>query len=434
MHPYLHLFPSKITLDTYFSSLFSASSLEDMYTLLKCSYMRRFEPGTSTKPGDFFKCHNPFQSWQGCPSRVSDTYSKIIITANQQRFFFLITVFVNEHYGTRSGFYLSASCVALGSCVFFFIDAHKKSVALRRKMHVSSTEEEHNQSNEDLHQLSVHEDALALAIDNHEQRLMYLKSIAAATRLRNNDGSGITSGRLSPFAAKADCMRKKSSFELATNTLVLPPAELTCISEEEAILENFLEDCVWKSGQMSQNKREGNFSQNDRDGEEEEEEEEEGTKGESVSTSFASERMKCHGSGSRGEKRRRRSFEDVSLSLRDSDDDCLINSIKRKVLEDNAMKGEEEIVEQCPCCKRCIIECDVQLSEDIYERAPVIFEQSSTDEDEEKQDKPTRKMTRVPSIESNSDSNECDDGDGNFNGQNIVLNENQIKESEKLSV
>lgn len=387
--------------------------------------MKRFEPGTSIEPGDFFKCHNPFRSWQGSPSRVSDTYSKII-TANL-RYFFYITVFVNEHYGTRSGFYLSASCVALGSCIFFFIDAHKKSVALRRKMHVSSEEEEQNHSNEDLHQLSVHEDALALAIDSHEQKLMYLKSIAAATRLRNSDGSGTTSGRLSPFAAKADCMRKKNSFELVTNTLVLPPAELTCISEEEAILENFLEDCVWKSGQISQNKRERNFSENDQN------EEEDGTK-ESVSSSFASERIRsCHGS-SRGGKRRR-SFEDVSLSLRDSDDDCLINSIKRKVLEENAMKGEEEIVEQCPCCKRCIVECDVELSEDVYERAPVIFEQSSTDEDEEKQEKPARKMTRVPSIESNSDSNESnDDFKEVLNGKNMSSKENQIKESGKLSV
>lgn len=300
-------------------------------------------------------------------------------------------------------------------------------------MHALQTEAQ-SQSSEDLHQLSVHEDALALAIDTHEQRLMYLKSIAAASGLRKSDGSGTTSGRLSPFAAKADCMRRKSSFELATNSLVLPLAELTCISEEEAILENFLEDCVWKSGQMSQNKREGkNFSsKNDQnDGEDEEEEEDEHGNKESVSSSFASERMKCHGS-SRGGKRRRRSFEDVSSSLRDSDVDCLINSIKRKALEENAMKGEEEIVEQCPCCRRCIIECDVELCEDVYERAPVIFEQSSTDEDEEKPDKPTRKMTRAPSIESNSDSNECDDE--GFTGQNIILNDNQIKESEKLSV
>lgn len=293
-------------------------------------------------------------------------------------------------------------------------------------MHVSQTSEHQSDelANGDLQQLSSHDDALAMAIDTHEQRLLYLKSIAAA-RVRNSDSTETTSGRLSPFAAKADCMRKRSAFELGSNTLVLPPAELTCISEEEAILENFLEDCVWKSGQMSQNK-EGNFSENEQN-------EEEGAK-ESVSSSFASERMKCR--ESRRGVRTRGSFEDVSLSLRDSDDDCLINSIKRKVLEENAMKGDEEIVEQCPCCKRCIVECDVELSEDVFERAPVIFEQSSTDEEEEREQKPGRKITRVPSIESNSDSN---GGDDEFNeetsrGQNIAQNENRYKQEEPLSV
>lgn len=343
---------------------------------------------------------------------------------------------MNEHYGTRSGFYLSASCVALGSCVFFFIDAHKKSVAMRRKRHVSQTDEHHDSGEhaiDDVHQLnSVPEDALALAIDTHEQRLMYLKSIAAA-RFRNNDESGTTSGRLSPFAAKAECMRKKSAFELTGNTLVLPPAELTCISEEEAILENFLEDCVWKSGQMSQNKEDGeNFSENDQN-------EEERAKG-SVSSSFASERMKCHEHHSKG-RTRRGSFEDVSLSLRDSDDDCLINSIKRRVLEENAMKGDEEIVEQCPCCKRCIVECDVELSEDVYERAPVIFEQSSSDEEElmEKEQQTRRKLSRAASIQSNSDSNGSNQNvNKNFNeslhDQNISLHDIQSNPGGQLAV
>lgn len=332
---------------------------------------------------------------------------------------------------------MSASCVALGSCVFFFIDAHKKSVERRRRI---QTDEHHGSDDvqvaiEDLNPLSVHEDALALAIDTHEQRLLYLKSIAAA-RYRNNsnDEKGrsteTTSGRLSPFAAKADCMRRKSGtfgeFGNNSNALVLPPAELTCISEEEAILENFLEDCVWNSGQMShQNKQQGeNCSeqeQNYSEQEQNEEEEEEGTKVGSASSSFVSVQLKCH-----GVRRRVGSCEDVSLSLRDSDDDrCLINSIKRKVLEENALKGDEEIVEQCPCCKRCIVECDVELSEDVYERAPVIFEQSSTDEEDEGRNQTsTRKLTRNPSIESNSESDDDDDLNADdFNGKKIPLNQ-----------
>ena len=337
---------------------------------------------------------------------------------------------------------MSASCVALGSCVFFFIDAHKKSVERRRRI---QTDEHHGSDDvqvaiEDLNPLSVHEDALALAIDTHEQRLLYLKSIAAA-RYRNSSSdekvtsTETTSGRLSPFAAKADFMRRKSGtfseFGNNSNTLVLPPAELTCISEEEAILENFLEDCVWNSGQMSHpNKQQGencseqeqNYSEQEQNYSEQEqnEEEEEGTKVGSASSSFASVRLKCH-----GVKRRVGSFEDVSLSLRDSDDDrCLINSIKRKVLEENALKGDEEIVEQCPCCKRCIVECDVELSEDVYERAPVIFEQSSTDEEDEGRNQAsTRKLTRNPSIESNSESNDDDLNADDFNGKNTPLNQ-----------
>lgn len=282
---------------------------------------------------------------------------------------------------------------------------------------------------EDLNPLSVHEDALALAIDTHEQRLLYLKSIAAA-RYRNSGSdekvtsTETTSGRLSPFAAKADCMRRKSGtfneFGNNSNTLVLPPAELTCISEEEAILENFLEDCVWNSGQMSHPNKQRGEDCSEQEQNEEEEEENEGTKVGSVSSSFASVQLKCH-----RVERRVGSFEDVSLSLRDSDDDrCLINSIKRKVLEENALKGDEEIVEQCPCCKRCIVECDVELSEDVYERAPVIFEQSSTDEEDEGRNQAsTRKLTRNPSIESNSESNDEDLNADDFNGKNIPLNQ-----------
>lgn len=37
------------------------------------------------------------------------------------------TVFLNEHFESKGGFYLSSSCLALGSVIFFLIDAHKSS-------------------------------------------------------------------------------------------------------------------------------------------------------------------------------------------------------------------------------------------------------------------------------------------------------------------
>ncbi|CAG2173015.1 unnamed protein product, partial [Oppiella nova] len=45
-----------------------------------------------------------------------------------------ISAFLNEHFGDRTGFYLSSLCIALGSLVLFFIDAHKKRVAKKRKI------------------------------------------------------------------------------------------------------------------------------------------------------------------------------------------------------------------------------------------------------------------------------------------------------------
>lgn len=52
----------------------------------------------------------------------------------------LFLAFLNEHYGRRSGYYLSSGCAALGSCVLFFIDAHKKREAKKRQLSSSGTE------------------------------------------------------------------------------------------------------------------------------------------------------------------------------------------------------------------------------------------------------------------------------------------------------
>jgi len=46
----------------------------------------------------------------------------------------ICVAFLSEKYGQRAGFYFSAATVALGSLVFFFIDAHKKQVAKKRKL------------------------------------------------------------------------------------------------------------------------------------------------------------------------------------------------------------------------------------------------------------------------------------------------------------
>ena len=48
---------------------------------------------------------------------------------------FKIAVFLNDHFSSKIGFYLSSACLALGSIVFFLIDAHKASKSRHNKHH-----------------------------------------------------------------------------------------------------------------------------------------------------------------------------------------------------------------------------------------------------------------------------------------------------------
>lgn len=44
-------------------------------------------------------------------------------------------MFLNDHFSSKIGFYLSSACLALGSIVFFLIDAHKASKSRHNKHH-----------------------------------------------------------------------------------------------------------------------------------------------------------------------------------------------------------------------------------------------------------------------------------------------------------
>ncbi|RWS18000.1 monocarboxylate transporter 12-like protein [Dinothrombium tinctorium] len=153
-----------------------------------------------------------------------------------------ITGFLNEHYGDRSGFYLSSFCTALGSFVMFFIDAHKKNIAKKRKL--SSPENSalggHDISNQ-LSRLSSHDSRIfinSLSGNMRTMRRTSADSIAdASLQFTRTAPATIVPIRNHPYAFGRSNSVFSSTFGGPLN------AELTCISEE-VIMENFMDNFV----------------------------------------------------------------------------------------------------------------------------------------------------------------------------------------------
>lgn len=63
-----------------------------------------------------------------------------------------LAVFLNDHFSSKIGFYLSSACLALGSMVFFLIDAHKASKSRHKNdSHNYSLEKDRNTFTQDTH-------------------------------------------------------------------------------------------------------------------------------------------------------------------------------------------------------------------------------------------------------------------------------------------
>ncbi|XP_054163328.1 uncharacterized protein LOC128961148 [Oppia nitens] len=171
-----------------------------------------------------------------------------------------ISAFLNDHFGDRSGYYMSSLCIALGSLVLFFIDAHKKRVAKKRKISsVSGTE----MANDVVSRRCSHEPSMdlhqylpALRAPNDTFDVNYnrftgntrvndmntFNSIAVnhMDLVRNNQNNNNNNNHI----INSNNNRTSRSNSIFSSTLGGPiNGELTCISEE-IVLDNLLEDTI----------------------------------------------------------------------------------------------------------------------------------------------------------------------------------------------
>ncbi|RWS22557.1 monocarboxylate transporter 10-like protein, partial [Leptotrombidium deliense] len=153
-----------------------------------------------------------------------------------------ITAFLNEHYGDRSGFYLSSVTAALGSFVLFFIDAHKKNSSRKRRLSSPET------STVGVRDVNSH----LSRYSSRDSRSFFNPSVTNTKVLRRASADSIsdTAFRLNrlpigtavvPIRGNAFAFGRSNS--LFGSTFGAPINELTCISEE-VIMDNFLDEFV----------------------------------------------------------------------------------------------------------------------------------------------------------------------------------------------
>lgn len=196
------------------------------------------------------------------------------------------SAFLNDRYGGKCGFYLSAVSVAAGAMVFFFIDAHKKSVAQKRKM--SSPPDTPLTANSQIHQRPTHEMPLAggggggdeaARAREQELRSQYFNSLARTMGRDslNNSTESLLDMNLQRLARIAGPLGVRGpplgrGNQLDSTGLLRPNAnrtnsifsaangELTCISEEVLVLDqNLFDDCVWDDSCLTSCNKEEKF-------------------------------------------------------------------------------------------------------------------------------------------------------------------------------